>query len=336
MMASINRQTRHLKHRRAVLSALLASTLSPLVAAGEEDRVRSVGYLSNGSGPEVIAKRLAERGWVEGKNLRFEVRKLDGWDARNPHKYDAAAAELVRARVDVLLAFGSGQVKVLMAATKTIPIVCGGTPDPVGSGLTHSIRRSGTNVTGISYGIPEQAAIQVDLLRAVRPGLKRIVMIMHEDSHEGFVVPLNALTDSAKAAGVSWDWAPASTFADADAAFAKIRDPVHEVAWVMANKADDEFPLAGLAQIALRRRIATMCEDDMVRAGGLMAYSIDHADQMGRIAAIMDKLLRGANAADTPFELPDRTTFLLNRATANAIGVKLAPDLLLRATEVIG
>ena len=296
--------------RRAALGAIVAAALAPGFAAGE-DRARIVGYLSNGSPPDFMAKRLAALGWIEGKNMRFEVRRVEGEPPYRERRM-AAAAELVGAQPNVLFAFGAPNVRALMAATATIPIVCGGTPDPVGSGLTRSIRRSGTNVTGLSYGIPEQAEIQVGLFRAVLPGIKRIVMIFQGSSHEGFVVPLRSLTDMAKAAGISWEWAGCTNLADAERAFAALRDPRREAVFAMVNRTEDEFPLAKLAGMALRRRIATMCADDaMVREGGLMSYSIDHADQMGRVAALIDKMLRGGNPADTSFELPDRTSFVV-------------------------
>ena len=120
--------------RRALLAALLATAFAPGVSAS--DRLRCIGHLSGGAKPqELIAKPLAEFGWIEGKNLRFEVRvSLDmASDA-------ALAAELVRANVDVLMAAATNRVTALAAATQTIPIVSMGIPDPIGQGFARTLQ----------------------------------------------------------------------------------------------------------------------------------------------------------------------------------------------------
>lgn len=317
--------------RRRFLCALGASAILP--SAFAQGRVRTVGYLSNGADSKVLAQPLARFGYVEGRNIRFEVRM----SSRDEGRLNAIAIELVAARPEVIVAFGIRNIHALARHTLNIPIVCGETADPVGLGIARTLARPGRNITGLSAGIPEVAPILVGLMRAVRPALRRIVTVVGEDpagrASEGWGGILQAAIGEAKRVGLAWDIMPVGTPAAFERALSGLsRDS--DILYIINLPAGLEGPQVATA--ARDRKLALMSAGgELVRAGGLMQYSIEHADPFGRVAALVDKLLRGANPAETPFELPDRTTFLVNRATARAIGVELPPHVLARATEII-
>lgn len=331
------------RNRRALVLAAGAWVLVPAAAAAE--RPRRVGYFSGGAGPESIAPLLAELGWVVGQNLQFEVR-IDG--KADPARTRELAAELVRARVDALLTFSPKRVRALADVTKTIPIVCM-LHDPVGEGFARSLRRPGGNITGISHGAPEQASFAVYLLKAFRPGIRRVVMIEPRERLDSFA---GAALDAIKGAGIQVDhvavgsvlnytkdrklqgMTAAAYLAEVERAFAGIRDPEHSVAsldWM-----PDEL-IEEIAARAIRGRIATMVDEPgLVRRGFLFWGGIHHSDPNRRLVAVLDKVLRGGNPAEIPFELPDRSVLVINRRTAEAIGVPLSSEILLRATEMVG
>lgn len=318
--------------RRAALTGLLALAAAPRALA-QRARVRTVGYLSNGADPAWLVKLLAASGHVEGRNLRLEVRTAPP-ETRDTEK---VAAQLVEMRPDVLLAFGARNVSVLARLTKAIPIVCGGTADPVGIGFAETVRRPGGNITGLSYGIPEIAQILVGLMRTVKPRLQRILALTERkeaDGQQGWGNVLRSLEGRARGAGIAWELVRVGSAAETERALAPLEPATAlvyyiDVTGVLAN--------ARAAELANGRRLASMAANTALgRAGVLMHYSIDHADPQRRVAAIVDQVLRGANPAEIPFELPDRTTFIVNRATAKAIGVELPPEVLARATEIVG
>lgn len=315
-----------------VLAALAAATAMP---AHSQGRTRTVGYLSNGAEVSWLSRLLGELGYVEGRNLRIEFRV----SSPDRLRVEEIAAQLVATRPEVLVSFGALNVSSLAAATKTIPIVCGGTADPVGVGYAKSLRRPGGNITGLSYGVPEFAEIVIGLVRAVKPGANRLAAIIargaREDVIAGWSRVMRAQVEAAQAAGIAWDFTPVAELKELEAALDRLDARTSVVYFVSLPEAIGDRGAASAA--ANRRRVATLSGGaPEARAGALMHYAIDHADPQRRVARIVDRLLRGANVAEMPFELPDRTTFIVNRATAKAVGVDLPAEVLARATEIIG
>lgn len=318
--------------RRAAMLALAAAAAVPRAAA--QPRVRTVGFVSDGGGSRWLAKLLAENGWVEGHNLRLEHRLAGpGKDGS-----EQAARELVGLRPEVLVAFGALHVSVLSGLTRTIPIVCGGTADPVGSGFAKTLHRPGANVTGLSLGVPEMAEMHVGLLRLVRPRARRMLGFVGHSPRPGFIEGwtrvLRSLIDVARDAGIAWELKPLSDAASLDGALAAT-DPALDLAYVV--NLSGSIPESDAAAAMNARRLASFgATASFVRAGGLMHYVLDHADRQRRVASMVDRILRGGHPAEMPFELPDRTTFIVNRATARTIGLTLPAEILARATEIIG
>jgi putative ABC transport system substrate-binding protein len=319
--------------RRRALSAIAALAIPGRVGAQarSDAPVKVVGYLSRGAGKEAISSVLAERGYVEGRNLRIVFRA----HTKDEDELEAMARELVQARPDVLVAWGGANINALARQTRTIPIVCAGTADPVGMGYAKTLRRPGGNITGLSYGLPEMAEVIVGLMQVVRTGLRRIVVYVAGDpgSVGGWGPVLRSIEAAARQSGLSWEVAAIGSLADFQRSIATM-DAATSMAYIV--RLPDSMSAADAAAALVRRRMASATNSvHYVRDGVLMHYSIDHADERRRVAAIIDTLLRGANAAELPFELPDRTTFVVNRRTARAIGLELAPAVLARATEIV-
>lgn len=319
--------------RRTVLSALFAAVAGPSSA---QSRVRRIGYLSQDNDGSELLSTLAEKGHVRGRNLEIEV-KVVGYDKA---LLASGAAQLVRSKVDVLVAFGDPRARALANATRSIPIVCI-VSDPIGFGLAESLGRPGRNVTGLTLGGADVAPVEVGMLRALLPRLSR--MIIAVPTWRGDLPVQTPYAEAFKAAGISLEQQHIANPGDCERLFTSFRDPATGVVrlflWPGMPRPE---PLREITALGIRHRVATVSGAGatqfgarMVRQGVLMHYGREFADTDGRIAAILDKVLRGADPAEIPFEVPDRTVFALNRTTASALGLRVPPEMLARATEVI-
>jgi putative ABC transport system substrate-binding protein len=307
--------------RRAFLRMLAAGAAAPAGAGLASGRPKVLGYLSGGQGPEWLSKLLAERGYVEGRNLRIETRIPADWEAATLRK---AAEELVALRPDALYAILAIRVEALAAATRTIPIVAG-VPDPVGAGFAKSLRRPGANVTGLSFGLPETADIVVGIFKALRPGLKRVGGIFAKGTppaHRG-----TWWIASSRKSGVEF-------VAMVPGSESELREGLATLAGQAAFVAPTRDPDFGRRTIELATGLGIMTAGPLEH-GAFMSYALEHEDGERRIAAILDRVLRGESPADIPFELPSRQDFVLNRRVARRIGVEIPPDILLRVDRFV-
>lgn len=308
--------------RRALLAALAMAGLSPPVAGQGQGRPKVLGYLSGGAKPAGVAKMLAAEGFVEGRNLRIETQVPPNWEAATLRR---AAEALVALRPDALLAWHGNRVGALAAATRTIPIVAGGVPDPVGGGFAQSLRRPGGNVTGLSFGFPETAGIVIGILKALLPGLQRVAGVFPAGlapEHRGVW-----WGKACREAGIEWVAIDVGQDTDLERSLAPMAG---QAAFIAPQK--DPALSASLVSVATRLRIAT---SGSVKDGALLVYGLDHTDAERRVAGIVARVLRGANPAEIPFELPDRPSFHFNRTTARVLGITLPPALKLRVTEFV-
>jgi putative ABC transport system substrate-binding protein len=311
-----------LSSRRALLAGLAALPIAAAMPARAQERPKVVGYLSGGQGPEWLVKLLALRGYVEGRNVRIETRIPPDWQ---PASLEKAARELVAARPDVLYAIMANRVGALAAATRTIPIVTGGVPDPVGAGFAKSLRRPGGNVTGLSWGFPETAEIMIGILKSVRPGLARVGGLFASG------VPAEHMggwwVEPCRRAGLEWSAATVPTIEEADRLLARLAGQ----AAIVAPMKDPALGSA-ILPLAIRHRVAAVGNVD---DGALMTYGMDFEKAEERIASLLDQVLRGMNPATIPFELPDRSSFEWNRRTAGTLGIELPRDASLRVTRFV-
>jgi putative ABC transport system substrate-binding protein len=307
--------------RRALLAALLSAAACPHVLASERVRIQVVGCFASRDESAPLAKAMAELGYREGENLRLDARQHPASDAGS---LGEAARALVATRPDVLVALWPYEISALLAATRTVPIVCGAIPDPISAGFAKSLRRPGGNVTGLSTGSHETWPIVIGMLRTLRPQLKQIAVL--HSPHMPVEIQMRSHREAAEAAGIAWSHVAVSTPAEVERALAPLAGEAIHLAPITADGLAEH-----VLEVAHRHRILTF-------GGGrttLIGYSRYFADETRRIAATVDRVLRGANPAEIPFELPDRTHFSLNRATARLIGVEIPAEMLLRADRVV-
>jgi putative ABC transport system substrate-binding protein len=318
----------------AVLSAP-ASFVSELVGEAQAQqptgRVYRVGFLSQGQPPkawvEALQQGLRERGYVEGRNLVWEFRSTDGSLDQLPQ----FAEELVRLKVDVIVAHASSGAMAAKRATTSIPIVFYAY-SPVEIGLVPNLAHPGGNITGVAVNASEMAGKRVQLLKEFVPTLKRVAILSHPP-HPTNAVQLQGAEAAARTLGVHLTTVPvrgADDFAPALNALRGIEGVLHvDTPLFTMHRARLVEAVAG------RRLPAIYALRAYVEAGGLMSYGPDHPDLYRRAATHVDKILKGAKPSDLPVEQPTTFELVINDRTAKAIGLTIPPSLVLRADQIL-
>jgi len=322
--------------RRDAALAIVAAPFAAAIAQ-QPGRVARIGYLSHPTresverGVTAFVARLAELGWVEGRNLVIEYRWAEGDAERLP----AMARELVAMKVDVIVAPAGVAALAAKQATSTIPIVMIFPFDPVGMGLVADLRRPGGNVTGTTFAPGrELVGKQLQLMKEALPGLVRVGMLRNP-TDAGWSQQQAALESAATALKLQIHYADVSDAAGLERAFdLHARERVQ--ALMVAGSSTYLVLRARIAALAIRRKLPTMSSyREMVEAGILMGYAINMASFVGHSAGYVDRILRGAKPADMAIEQPTRFEFVINAKTAAAIGVAIPPAVLQRADDVI-
>ena len=272
---------------------------------------------------------LRELGWIEGRNLAVERRFANlQVDPLRPY-----AEELVRLKVEVILTFGTEAAFAAKNATTSIPIVLSSAGDPVGTGLVASLARPGGNITGYSIVSSEIEAKRAALIHELLPAAQRIALVVDPSNRIS-----GALRKRADEAFRSLGVQPIFIEATSEQ---QLLDVPAEAVRQRAQALEMPAGITGasarrLMQSAIGYRLPIVVPDrDLLEAGALMAFYPNTDDLGRRVAAIVDKILRGAKPADIPIEQPTRFTLLINLKTAKALGNTVPQSLLLRADEVI-
>lgn len=324
--------------RRAFVAGGLALAAVPFRARGQEKpaaRVYRIGVLdpaplaANAANIAEFRKGLKDLGYEEGRNLRIEYR---GGDAR-AERYPALAAELVGAKVDLIVT--SGTPATLAAKAVALPVVTATVLDPVDTGLVASLERPGGNVTGLAVVTSEIEAKRMELLKALAPGTKRVAAFM-DMGNPAIVFAWHAIEAAAPALNLEmklYDVRKPKKLAHAfDAAAAQKAD-----AFVLrVGGITEEHRKSVLALAAKRRWPAIFAVRQWVDAGGLMSYGVNTSNMYSRAATFADRILKGAKPAELPMERPSKFELVINRRTARALGLVIPPDLLLRSDDVVG
>ena len=327
--------------KAAVSSILIAAILlavAVIAEAQQPKKVPRIGYLSSSDPPtessrsEPIRQALRERGYIEGQNIATEYRYSEGKNDRLPE----LAAELVRLKVDIIIAGGVPLVRAAKNATKTIPIIMAGQgSDPVEAGLVDSLARPGGNVTGITNLSRELGGKRLELLKEAVPKLARVAII-HEPA-AGSVGEVNEILPvAARAMGLTvrfWEVRNASDFEKIFAALNKERP---DGLYVLPGGGPLMFANEKrIVDFALKSRLPSIGTREYVDAGGLMYYGADLADSYRRVAYFVDKILKGANPGDLPVEQPTKFELVINLKTAKQIGLTIPPEVIARANRLI-
>jgi putative ABC transport system substrate-binding protein len=275
---------------------------------------------------------LRELGYIEGENIASEYRYAEGKLDRLPE----LAAELVRLKVDIIVAAGGGPViQAPKNATKTIPIVMvGGGADPVREGLVESLARPGGNVTGLTNLLIQLGDKRLELLKQAVPKVVRVAVlnVRGNPTHE---LELKEVQTAARALGLtirSWEVQGTGDFDRVFAAMGKQRSDGLYVPGGPVMR-ENEKRIAGFA---LKSRLPSVYTTRAaVDAGGLMYYGADLAESYRRVAYYVDRILKGAKTAELPVEQPTKFELVINLKTAKQIGLTIPPAVLARADKVI-
>ena len=325
-----------MQRRRFIL--LGAATLAwPLAARAQRlNTIPRIGVLWHAGSAEEEEVYLAalrtgfrDLGYIEGKNIELENR----FPAERPERFRELARELVRSKVDVIIAVAGIGAKEVKQATDTIPIVIATDPDPVGNGLVQSLAHPGGNVTGLSLMIVDLSDKRLEIFRELVPNLSRLAVLVNlRDAFSTRI--LAGYEKSAKAVGLTTQIIEVTNPNEIDRAFATIAQEGFDGAAIVGPMLLNERVLVGKS--ALAHRIPTLSGiAEMAQRGVLISYGQDIPDYMRKAAGFVDKILKGAKPADLPVEQPTRFKLVINLRTAKALGVLVPPTLLATADEVI-
>jgi putative tryptophan/tyrosine transport system substrate-binding protein len=328
-----------------VIVTLTLSILTTPMAADAQpaEKVHRIGRLapgstlpeSNPSGDkdlEAFRQGLREFGYVEGQNIVIEYRYAEGRDDRLAD----LAAELVRLKVDVIVAIGGvAATRAVQHATRTIPIVMAGASDPVREGLVASLTYPGGNITGLSNLSAELPGKRLEILKETVPQSARVAVLANP-ANPNHASAMHTLTGAAQALGLHLHVVELRSPNELDAAFAAMTRAGPDALFVQGEPLLLDGLRGRIVDRAATSRLPAMYSWRMyVEAGGLMAYGPSLPDMHRRAAAYVAKILKGAKPADLPVEQPTKFEFGINLKTAQALGLTIPPAVLFLADEVL-
>jgi putative ABC transport system substrate-binding protein len=309
---------------------------SPLAALAQQPgKVPRIGFISTtlpGSSPatDAFLQGLRELAYVEGRSIAIEWR----WGRGSTRQFPEFAADMVRLKVNIIVAANDTAGHAAQLATRTFPIVIPDMADPVGSGFVANLARPGGNITGLTLQSFDIVAKRLQLFREAFPKAPRIGLLVDSTTLDSRQEAAEAET-AARVLGMQLQRLEVSTSTGLEDAFAALAtegaNAVFTVGGTLfyANRVQ-------LAEQALKRQLTMMCGGrDAVQAGCLMGYSANLEDLFRRAAIYVDKILKGASPADLPVEQPTKFELAINLKTAKALGITMPPWLLSRADEVI-
>lgn len=323
--------------RRTIVFALSAALIGVpfAVRAQSATGVRHVGFLDVGASPtpaelEEVLEPLRKLGWIEGRNLVFIVRSANG----SAVLLRTFAEELVALKVDIIETNGTAAALAAKQATTSIPIVMFSAGDPVRTGLVASLARPGGNITGYAVVAQEVVSKMASLIRELLPQVQRVAVLLD---------PANPLSAISRKDGetlyrslgmhpIFIEVTSADQLKDAVAQAARDRAQaliVQRTSLFTDNRAT-------IMGAALRHLLPTVVGgQDELEAGALISYSISWDEQRQRVAAFIDRILRGAKPADLPVEQPTKFELGINMKTATVLGLVVPPSVRARAERVI-
>jgi len=326
--------------RRTFIGSIAGEFLVAARAAESQQAGRTyrIGYLSTPTresverGVEAFLRKLAELGWVDGRNVVIEYR----WAEGNVERLPELAADLVARKMDVIVAPAGSAALAAKNATSTIPVVMIFPGFPVETGLVASLRRPGGNVTGTTFTAgPEIFGKQLQILKEAIPRATRLAVLTNP-ADPTFALQVRDVEATARSLRLRLQHVAARSAEELEGAFAAMARERAE-ALLVTGSSTFLAHRARVAELALNGRLPTMLSfRESVVAGGLMAYAVNMAEFVGRSAVYVDKILRGAKPAELPVEQPTRFELVINVRTARALGIVLPQSLLLRANDVIG
>jgi putative ABC transport system substrate-binding protein len=326
--------------RRKFLGLLAGAGAAPLIgvppASAESSGIRRIGFMGNSTaaleanliGP--FRDEFRTRGYQEGRDLLIEYR----WAEGNYSRFPRLVAELLAAKVEVIVTAGTPATIAVQRATTTVPLVMVAVGDPIGTKIVPSLARPGGNITGLSSISPDLEGKRLELLREIIPGLSHVAFFVNP-ANPFHVTSMTNARPAAEKLNFKLLILEVKKTDDLDAAFNLILKDRPEALLVLADRVFLHNRQA-MMEFATKHRLPTMNPyRELVEAGGLMSYGPSYEDMHRRAADYVDKILKGAKPGDLPVELPTKFVLRINTKTAKAIGLKIPESFLLRADEVI-
>jgi putative ABC transport system substrate-binding protein len=328
--------------RRNFIAGLGAAAASPLAARAQQlGGVRRVSVLMNSVASDtefqsyvaVFIQGLRRLGWLEGQNLRVDVR----WSAGNAGLAQTYAEQLIGLMPDVILVASTTNLTAIRHATSTVPVVFVSVSDPVAQGFVASVRQPGGNITGFNRYEFSIGGKWLGLLKEAAPGLARVAVMFNPDTSPQSKFFVQAIETAAASLGVQAIAAPVRASADIEPALESFgRQPNGGL--ILTSDTFTTLRGSLIANLAGRYRLPSIAAGaSFVKYGGLMYYGtdIDLADEYRQAATYVDRILKGSKPGDLPVQAPDKYTFAINLKTAKALGLTVPQTLLVTADEVI-
>jgi putative tryptophan/tyrosine transport system substrate-binding protein len=305
-----------------------------IAEALQKAKIPKIGWLgarsASGTGPEFLARELRALGYIEGKNIALEPRYAEDKLDRLP----ALAEELVRLKVDVIIAPSTPAALAAKNATRTIPIVILSAGDPVAAGLVDSLARPGGNITGFTSIGAVLAGKRLELLKETVPKLSRVAVLWNpQDPSAAQQWKESQLP--ARALGLQLHSMEVSSADKFESAF-KEATTARSAALAVVSSALFNSYQKRIADLAAKSQLpAIYSRSDSVDSGGLMSYGADRTEPYKRVAWMVDKILKGTKPAEIPVEQPMKFELVMNFKTANVLGLTIPPIVLMRVTRVV-
>ncbi len=325
--------------RREFIVGLGGAVASPVLARAQQDeRVRRIGVLmwldENDPGAKsdlsAFTQALAGMGWTEGRNVRMDLR----WYGDDTNRIRALVRELVGLQPDVILA-SAAALAAVQRETQTIPIVFAGAGDPVANRIVTRLDRPSGNTTGFAILEASLGGKWLELLSEIAPGLRRAAIMFNPDNTPPPWIFTPSFETAARSLKVALMPAPVYSGVEIETAITALgREPGGGL--VVMPELFTYMHRAPIILAAARNNVpAVYYLSDFARDGGLLSYGNDLTDTFRRAASYVDRILRGAKPAELPVQLPTKFEMVLNRKTAQALGLAVPPSILVRADEVI-
>jgi putative ABC transport system substrate-binding protein len=328
-------------NRRRLVRLLGGTTAASLIAtpsawAQSSGKRRRIGFLGNSTAAleaNLVAPfrdGLRALGYEEGRNIDIEFRWAEGRYERLP----ALVAELLAAKVEVIVTAGTPASLAVKKSTTTVPLVMVAVGDPVGTGLVTSLARPGGNLTGLSSIAPDLEGKRLELLREIIPTVSHVAVFWNP------INPFHALSMTqarAAAAALHIRILPLGvrTAGELDGAFAAIHRERPDALLILADRIFLHNRVR-LMDFAAKEKLPNInAYRELVEAGGLMSFGPSYEDMHHRAAEYVDKILKGTKAGDLPIQLPIKFTLVVNLKSAKALRLAVPPSFLLRADQVI-
>ena len=322
----------------SILAVVILAFVHP-AEAQQPTKIPRIGYVSGSGDPktpgyqiEAFRQGLHDLGYIEGKNIVVEYRYIEGGLDSVP----GLVAELVRLKVDVLVATVTETIRVAKQATKTIPIVMVSPTDPVAAGFVDSLARPGGNITGVVRFTRELSGKRLELLKEAVPRISRVGVLWDGNAAPGPAIAFKEYEAAARSLKLEFQSLEVrGPDTDVDGAFQAAAKGRANALIVVRNRVVDRNSKR-IVDLAMRNRLPSVWEgSEFVEAGGLLSYSSDDPANFRRVATYVDKILKGAKPADLPVEQPTKFELVFNLKTAKQIGVMIPQSLLYRADKVI-